>query len=65
MLSSVQEELVKEKSDRSREKDSFQAEISQLVKERDEKDKNIKELNGIVSSRDADVIASRNQVEEV
>ena len=65
MLSSVQEELVKEKSDRGKEKDSFQAEMSQLVNERDEKDKSIKELNEIVSSKDADIIALKNQAEEV
>ena len=61
----IQDELAKEKTDRSKEKESFQSQIAELVKEGDEKDKSIKELNDNIASKDGEIIAFRKQVDEV
>ena len=65
MLNSVQEELHKEKSDRNNERDSLQSEISQLVKDRDDKDKNIKELNDNLALKETEILELKSRVEEV
>ena len=64
-MSSIQEELAKEKSDRSKESDSFQTKLTELVEESDRKDKNIKELNEELSARNSDIAQLREQADEV